>query len=73
MLVMTKAPVLAPALGYTGMFTIAGVLGLLGLASVCCLPGRLAPQSSGGVTSRKQWITNNNDEDLGKGGYSFEL
>ena len=73
MLVMTKAPVVAPALGYTGMFTIAGVFGLLGITSVCCLPGRLAPRASAIVTVRKHWTTNNNEEDLGNGGYSYEI
>ena len=69
-LVMTKAPVLSSALGYTGMFTMAGVFGLLGITAASCLPRHLGPQSSDRVTS-KHWTPS--EEDLGNGGYSYEI
>ena len=68
---MTKAPVLSSALGYTGMFTMAGVFGLLGLTAACCLPRHLGPQLSDRVTS-KHWAPKT-EEDLGNGGYSYEI
>ena len=46
MLVMTKVPIIADELGYTGMFLVAGGCGLIGIIAVCFLPRHLSNTTS---------------------------
>ena len=41
-LVITKVPVFHSLLGYTGMFIVSGVFGMIGLIAACCLPRQLS-------------------------------
>ena len=41
-LTMTKVPFFHAALGYTGMFLVAGACGVVGICVACCLPCHLS-------------------------------
>jgi len=45
MLIMTKISVIQAALGYTGMFLIAGGVGIFGILAVCLLPKHLSDRN----------------------------
>lgn len=39
---ITKVPVFHNMLGYTGMFILSGVFGIIGVLAACCLPRQLS-------------------------------
>ena len=39
---ITKVPVFHSMLGYTGMFILSGVFGIIGVMAACCLPRHLS-------------------------------
>ena len=39
---ITKVPVFHSLLGYTGMFIVSGVFGIIGVMAACCLPRQLS-------------------------------
>ena len=49
MMVMTKVPIIADELGYTGMFLVAGGCGLIGIVAVSFLPRQLSKRNSESV------------------------
>ena len=42
---ITKVPVFHSLLGYTGMFIVSGVFGIIGVMAACCLPRHLSVTS----------------------------
>ena len=45
-ILITKVPVFHALLGYTGMFILSGVFGILGVLAACFLPRRLSLSST---------------------------